>query len=842
MWHLGWIAPVCVAMDEIKGFGMAFNAAANKGFNLDLAGHWTLSALGSDDTLAMHVPGDVHSALFDAGRIPDPYFGRNEYALRDIADKDWVLTRQFEVPEVQLAGSWYLDIDNIDTVASVYINDTLVLEAANCFRRYRPSISQALKAGSNTIRVVIHSSVNEAARLQAEQPFPVPYVEHNCPIANGNLLRKPQCHYGWDWNIALAPLGLYGTVAVRRMAAARIEHVLAKQKHLDDGSVDLIVTVGMHADEAGITSLHIGLNGESERLDCGVNPGLTEVSHVIHVESPELWWPNGSGDQALSELVVETPEEKLTKLIGFRKLELVTDPDEVGARFAFRVNGREIFCKGANWIPADALFSRTSPAKTEALLQSAVDANMNMVRVWGGGFYEADWFYDMCDRLGLMVWQDFMFACNIYPSTKAFLEEVKAEVDYQVKRLSSHASIVVWCGDNELIGALSWFEVTRANRDRYLVSYDRLNRTIETGMKAVDADLTWWPSSPSPGILDFGDAWHADTSGDMHYWSVWHENKDFSDYRSVKPRFCSEFGFQSYTSMSVIETFADEADMNIASPVMESHQKNVGGNERIAGTMFRYFRFPKDFANFVYLSQVQQGLAIKTAVDYWRSLKPRCMGTVYWQLNDTWPVASWASLDYGGGWKALHYMARRFFQPVDVAVIPDDVTGSVSISAVNDTSDEVSVKVESWLVSLDGTREPLGIFEGVCQPDRACILGELSGDTLPEDKILFWQFTASNGMTGAGHHVKSTYKVLDLVPSKLAYSLSENAQGGWNIEVSTEALALYVVIETNQPGRFSDNAFDLCRGESRVITFIPENAGGDVPEFKLFDLHSCYAQ
>ncbi|OWK23788.1 hypothetical protein AJ87_30055 [Rhizobium yanglingense] len=263
---------------------------------------------------------------------------------------------------------------------------------------------------------------------------------------------------------------------------------------------------------------------------------------------------------------------------------------------------------------------------------------MNMIRVWGGGFYEHDWFYDLCDRLGLMVWQDFMFACNLYPSTEDFLDDVALEVDYQVKRLASHPSIALWCGDNELVGALTWFDESKRDRDRYLVSYDRLNRTIEQAMKKAAPGAIWWPSSPASGYLDFGDAWHADGSGDMHYWSVWHENKSFDNYRSVRPRFCSEFGFQSYTSLPVIKTYADKRDLNIASPVMELHQKNAGGNERIAGTMFRYFRFPKDFPNFVYLSQIQQGLAIKTAVEYWRSLKPHCMGTIYWQLNDTWPV------------------------------------------------------------------------------------------------------------------------------------------------------------------------------------------------------------
>ena len=789
----------------------------------------------------MPVPGDVHSALQAADLIPDPYFGRNEYALRYLADKDWELTRSFEIAADALSGSWYLDIDYLDTVATVMINDVEVLSAANSFRRYRPDVSKALKAGTNTIRIVIKSSVGEGARLQAQQPFFVPHHQGNSPIANGNMLRKPQCDFGWDWNIALAPLGLYGMVALRRIDGARIEHVEAVQKHNDDGSVDLTVTMTLYADEPGVVALHIGFDGLRERLDIGVNEGLTKVNQLFHLASPKLWWPAGSGEQALYELTVETPSERVTRQIGIRKVELLTDKDEAGNRFAFRVNGREIFCRGADWIPADALFSKTSPAKTQDLLQSAVDANMNMIRIWGGGTYEQDWFYDLCDRMGLMVWQDFMFACNIYPSTEDFLAEVREEVLYQVKRLASHASIVLWCGDNELIGALGWFDVTRNNRDRYLVSYDRLNRTIEVAMKEANPDLIWWPSSPASGYLDFGDAWHADGSGDMHYWSVWHENKSFDNYRTVRPRFCSEFGFQSYTSMPVIRQFADEKDMNIASPVMESHQKNAGGNERIAATMFRYFRFPKDFASFVYLSQIQQGLAIRTAVDFWRSLKPHCMGTLYWQLNDTWPVASWASLDYGGGWKAMHYMVRRFFQPVAVAAIPSDDESEIRLSVVNDTLEPVTLTIESFLVDLAGQKSPFKMFDAACTPDEANIAATIARAEIPENCILFWSFAASNGMAGEGHYTPVTYKALDLMPSGLETSVKAIESGKYEVTVVAKGLALHIMIEADCEGRYSDNAFDLCAGEARTILFTPSKPGGNTPSFTTFDLHSCYA-
>jgi Beta-galactosidase/beta-glucuronidase len=806
---------------------------------IDLAGSWRLATADGSRRADITIPGDVHSALKAAGIIPDPYFGRNENLVQWVAHEDWVVERQFTLEDVD--GSWYLDITYLDTVATISVNGVPVLEADNCFRRYRPDVTKALKPGDNTIRVLFHSSVAEAAKRQARQPFYIPYSTANCPIPNGNMLRKPQCDFGWDWNIALAPLGLYGEISLKKLPTARIEHVVTTQKHQDDGSVDVTVSVTLHAQDQGFLALHLSLGGERVRLDCGVGKGETTISHVFHIDNPKLWWPAGSGEQPLYELSVETPSETVMRQIGLRIVELLTDPDEAGSRFAFCINGREIFCRGANWIPADALFSLTSAEKTEDLLRSAVDANMNMIRVWGGGFYEQDWFYESCDRLGLMVWQDFQFACNLYPSTPEFLANVAEEVDYQVRRLVSHPSIVLWCGDNELVGALNWFKESLENRDRYLVSYDRLNRVIEQALAKAAPDAIWWPSSPAAGYLDYGDAWHADGSGDMHYWSVWHENKPFDDYRSVRPRFCSEFGFQSYTSLPVIQTYAEPKDMNIASPVMEHHQKNAGGNERIAGTMFRNFRFPKDFPNFVYLSQVQQAVAIKTAVDYWRSLKPHCMGTLYWQLNDTWPVASWSSLDYGGSWKVLHYHARRFFQPVSVMAIPSEDGSEIRFSVVNDTADDVTVTLNLSFLTMNGERQSLETAHIVVTPDAAVTALSLPASRVPEQALLAWSFTASNGMGGDGHYVPGTYKALELEPSGLELSVSPGEDGSFDLLVKAQGVALFVLVETDVPGRYSDNAFDLAAGESRLIRFTPADPAETLPQFRIYDLYSCQA-
>ncbi len=779
---------------------------------LDLGGEWSLSEIGGAHAVTFAVPGDGITALHAAGVLPDPYWGRNEYDCRWVSECDWVARRVFD----HAGGAADLVIEGLDCVAEVRLNGALVLEAANAHRRWRVQVD--LRAGENAVEIVFRSSVRAAAERQAGMPFYIPYQQVNGPIPFANMLRKQQCDFGWDWNIAL---GQFGVGAIRlEPARPRIGDILVSQVH-QAGSVSVSVVV--HADGAAVAVTLCGLSAQAPVVD-----GVARV--VLRIEAPALWWPAGQGPQVLHDLVVTMGDQVARRRIGLRDLALVSEADAAGRSFGFRVNGRHVFAKGANWIPADALTGRILPEAVRGLLQSAVDAHMNMIRVWGGGRYEPDWFYDLCDELGLMVWQDFMFACHLYPSTPGFLAEVDAEVRDVVGRIGHHACIALWCGDNELIGALTWFPESRKDRDRYLVSYDRLNRTIETALLDVMPGAQWWPSSPSPGPLAFGDAWHDDSSGDMHFWSVWHEGRDFDHYRDVKPRFCSEFGFQSYPSMAAIRRFADPADMNIASPVMESHQKNAGGNARIAETMFRYFRFPVGFANFVYLSQVQQGLAIKTAVTAWRSLKPHCMGTLYWQLNDTWPVCSWSSLDHGGHWKLLHHMAKEFYQPVLVSAVPHD--GGIALIAVNDRPDPVRVSVRAMAVDMAGQTRLLAEAQAEVGAAALPLCAVPLADLLPGEMLAFdWQ--GSDGTDARDVFAPMPYKAYDLLTAGVEAVVDSNA-----ITLTAQALALFVAVEADVPGRFSDNGFALLPGQPKRLTFTPQDADAR-PVFTLNDLHSA---
>lgn len=785
---------------------------------LNLAGEWSLSDDSGDHTCAINLPTDGITALHDAGLIPDPYWGRNEYDLRWIAERDWTVTRSFELTDTNVD----LVLSGVDTIVEVAVNGSVVLNCDNAFRSFRANLAQVAQAGTNTIRLTFKNSIAHAAKLQEAQPFYLPYQEGNNPIPNVNLLRKPQCDYGWDWNIALAPFGIYGEMQIAPATAPRIDHIMVDQTH-QDGGVDLTIKVGVSNYESEVS---VTIDGQT--VYAQVLYGVCTLS--VHLKNPQLWWPAGQGDQPLYDLAVTAGPATTTRKIGLRKMELVTEEDDAGLGFKFRVNDRDIFAKGANWIPADALAGRITPAKTRDLLQSAVDANMNMIRIWGGGRYEADWFYDICDELGLMVWQDFMFACNIYPSDTDYLENVRQEAVENVRRLQHHACLALWCGDNELVGALTWFEETRADRDRYLVNYDRLNRTLETALKDTDPQANWWPSSPSAGPLNFGDAWHDDSAGDMHFWSVWHEGRDFEHYRDVAPRFCSEFGFQSYPSMNAIRRFAAPEDQNIAAPVLESHQKNAGGNARIAETMFRYFRWPKHFDDFVYLSQVQQGLAIKTAVTHWRSLKPHCMGTLIWQLNDTWPVCSWASLDHGGDWKLLHHMAKAFYAPVLVTAVP--VENHILLRAINDTPIAQDVSIQVFAVSMAGDRRDLGAVTATVDQAAIDVFRTVASD-LQADEMLYFSWSTADGAAGSDIFAPRPFKAYDLQPPHLTHEVNGN-----QIRITAKGLALFVAIEADVAGRFDKNAFAMLPGQSCEVTFTPTNPD-DTPTFTLRDLYSA---
>jgi beta-mannosidase len=809
---------------------------------IDLAGNFMLtSPTVSDINLPITLPGDVHTALLAADRIPDPYFGENEKTVMWVNETAWSVERRFTAGAADIDGYLTLTLAEVDCIATILLNGEVIARTQNSFIRNDIDVSGKVRQGDNTIRIEFDIAPDVAQARADAHPFPIPFTKNY--QTNGlkgihmNFIRKAACHAGWDWGICVMPIGVYGTMSLRKSRLARQESVQVDQAH-GSSSVELSIKTRLFAFAHGEVELEHTIDGQVVTDKVSVQKGENVFTHNITIHSPKLWWPAGQGEQPLYELVTNLEGEKTTRQIGLRKLEWIVEKDEIDHSFKCRINGRDITMLGANWIPADAIPSRITPAVIRDLLESAKAANMNMLRIWGGGQYEPDFFYELCDELGILLWHDFMFACMSYPSDRPFLDNVRTEITQQVRRLSHHASIALWCGDNEVIGSLHWYPETKAAPERYVANYDRLNSMLGNIVEDEDPARRFWPSSPSMGYLDFSDGWHADTRGDTHYWDVWHSAKPFEAYRTVNPRFASEFGFQSFTSMNVIETFAEEKDRNPSSPVMENHQRNAGGNARILETMTRYFRFPRDFDQMVFLSQIQQGLAIKTAIEYWRSTKPRCMGTLFWQINDIWPVASWSSLDYGGQWKLLQYMAKRFFLPVNVVAVPhhDAVPTnsrgtpvenapptSILFRGINDTAKPVSIALEVRAVKIAGGDRVVFSGNTAISPDGAITVTAIPFESLAADEFLFFSWRDAKGnLLGENDYFPKPYKAYELVQPKVRAAWSE-VDGQLVLTLTSDQPALFVTATVDIPGYFSDNAVTLLPGRQTDLTFTPRH-------------------
>ncbi len=798
----------------------SFNSA------LDLHGQFALTARARDIATTITLPGDVHGALLAADLIPDPYYGENEKVVMWVGETAWTMERTFEASAADIDSYLTLTLAEVDCIATIFLNGEEIARTDNSFVRHDIDVTGKVHAGQNALRIEFSIAPDVAKDRSDAHPFPIPftynYQTNGLKGIHMNFIRKAACHAGWDWGICTMPIGVYGTMALRKSRLARQDSVEVNQTH-GTNSVELSIKTRLFAFAHGEVELEHSIDGQTISDKVSVQKGENVFTHNMTIANPKIWWPAGQGAQPLYELTTNLEGEVTTRKIGLRKLEWIIEKDEIDHSFKCRINGRDITMMGANWIPADAIPSRITPTVIRDLLESARAANMNMLRIWGGGQYEPDYFYDLCDELGILLWHDFMFSCMSYPSNREFLASVETEITQQVRRLSHHASIALWCGDNEVIGSLNWYPETRKDKERYIANYDRLNSMLHRIVEDEDPDRRFWPSSPSLGYMDFSDGWHSDTRGDLHYWDVWHSAKSFDAYRTVNPRFASEFGFQSFTSMNVIETFSEEKDRNPSSPVMENHQRNNGGNARILETMTRYFRFPRDFDQMVFLSQIQQGLAIKTAIEYWRSTKPRCMGTLYWQINDIWPVASWSSLDYGGQWKLMQYMAKRFFRLVNVVAVPNAENTEISLKGINDTGRPVSVALQVEAVKVTGKKRTVFSGNGAVGPDAAIVLATVSIADLAEDEFLYFSWKdAAGAVLGENDYFPKPYKAYELVRPTISTSWSDR-DGHAVLTLVSDKPALFATASVDVPGYFSDNALTLLPGQPVDLIFHPRH-------------------
>ncbi len=817
---------------------------------VSLGGLWNARSEDGLFDLSVPVPGSLMGALESAGHFGPRglFFGENNRTSEDIARRDFRFSHEFTLPSafVEVGAEVnkpriFLEADGLDTLATLWVNGVEVGKTANMHRRYRFDVSASLREGKNRIEILFSDSISYIQNLQEKRKLWHSYGDMPRYATQGfNRIRKSHCSFGWDWGPIVPDLGVWRSLSLVRYEGARLGTTAVAQRHRD-GWVDLDLSVPLEIWGDCSPRVVFSLSSPDGRPVASVTASLSEGRAVaaLSVQDPELWWPAGLGEQPLyilsTELFAdsEDPLEVKSLELGLRTLTVCQDEDQWGQTFSFAVNGLPFFARGADWIPEDVFLTRTDTSRLERLITDAVKGNFNCLRVWGGGVYPSDEFYALCDRAGLVIWQDLMFACATYDvSDEAFLKNILAEVEDNLERLRHHACLGLVCGNNEMeVAFVEWgMGETPKMRTEYLRQYQfEFPRLVSR----VAPDLFYWPASPSSGG-DFDNPNDPDR-GDTHFWEVWHGNKDFKEYEKHYFRFMSEFGFESFPSLRTIESFTEIEDRNIFSPVMEDHQRCVGGNEKIFNYLAKYFRFPKDFSSVVYLSQLSQEEAIRHGVEHWRRNRGRCMGAVYWQYNDNWPVASWSSVDYYGRWKALHYGARRFFDNVLLSAALDGPTVSLHLS--NESRHSVTGDVSWSLTDMAGVPVASGALDARVEPLSSLKLNELdlsselgssmqpsiseSGAT-PRERLFFYRF---NGRSSGGSLIALDgcvpfvpYKSLSLRPANLSLSAELDGQGGTLVTVNSDLPALFVELcGSDRDLLFSDNFFHLDGRHSKTV-------------------------
>ncbi|MCL4507406.1 MAG: glycoside hydrolase family 2 protein [Chloroflexi bacterium] len=791
---------------------------------LSINGAWRASQIGSGLRIPAQVPGCIHTDLIAAGKIPDPYYRDNELKLQWIGEVDWLYSRSFSVP----AGLPKHDVvllrcEGLDTFATIRINGNEVARTDNMFRTWEFDVKALLKRGQNTIEVQFDSTIPYIKQKEAAFHLPGWNAPHE--IAGRAWVRKEPCNYGWDWGPVLITCGIWRSIEFIAYDNARLTGIRILQDHSNSGQVILDVSPEIQADqpEALTTRIQASLNGKVVAETTGSPNGM------IAIDAPRLWWPNNLGEQPLYDVTVQLLDaagkviDTTSRRIGLRTLALDRHPDQWGESFQFVVNGAPFFAKGGNWIPADTFANAVSDERYRDLLMSVKNANMNMLRVWGGGIYEQDVFYGLCDELGICIWHDFMFACSTYPGfDQQFLDNVRAEAVDNVRRLRHHPSIALWCGNNEMEQGLvgpAWTERTMS-WDDYGKLFDQLLPEVT---RELDPQRSYWPSSPHTPVDNRAD-FNNPNSGDAHLWDVWHGRKPFEWYRTCTHRFNSEFGFQSFPEPRTVRGYAEPEDRNVTTYVMELHQRSGIGNAVIMHYMLDWFRLPSSFDMTLHLSQMLQGMAMKYAVEHWRRAMPRGMGTLYWQINDCWPVASWSSIDYHGRWKALHYMAKQFYAPVLVSALEDAATGRLEIHLTNDALQSTAGEVSWRLTNVQGktlahAKAPATVAASTSALVAVAEFGEYIGKHTARELLVWLEYRSKGKLISTNFATFARPKHLNLVDPQIETQVESLAKNEYAVTLTAARPALWAWLELEGiDALFSDNYVHLSRQNAvRVI-------------------------
>ena len=752
------------------------------------------------------VPGNIHSDLLENKLIEHPFIGNNEEKLQWISKTDWDYKTTFLVDRKTLQKRHIeLSFEGLDTYASVFLNDSLILKTNNAFREFQVEVKSILKA-ENELRIVFeNTSISEDKEKNS--------LKYTLPEGNRIFTRKAQFQYGWDWGPKLNTSGIWRPIKLTAWNDYKIENINIIQKTLTDSIASLIVEIADSNFSKDVLNYEVYINDTLQFQ----KPEKPEIP--ITIKNPKRWWPHNLGEPYLYDIkvVVRNGKTILDSVLvkkGLRTIDLITEKDSIGESFYFKVNDVPVYAKGANYIPQNSMQNQVTNAHYEKLLNDVVDANMNMLRVWGGGIYENDIFYDLCDEKGILVWQDFMFACAMYPGDQAFLENVQEEATQNVKRLRNHASIALWCGNNE--NAEGWnrwgWQADRSEHEKeeiwsyYLKVFDSiLPNTVD---KLTDTD--YWESSPKYGR---GNPKYK-FEGDAHDWWIWHDAYPFEHLEENVPRFMSEFGFQSFPSYEAIKYINQSDLIDISANSFQSHQKHSRGFQLMREYMERDFPVPEKAEDYVYMSQLLQAYGITKGIEAQRRAKPYNMGTLYWQLNDCWPVVSWSSIDFFGKWKALHYKAKHSFE--DVLVSSKVENNILRTYVINDDfeshSGELSVKI------LDFEGNPLYQFS------KSIILESNASQLQHQVNLEAFKLDASKVVVVSNfNNSQSLYYLVK--PKELKLKQGDIEQKitktdiGFSIELSSKTLQKDVFLYSDEKGHFLDNYFDLLPNETKIVVF-----------------------
>ncbi len=822
----------CVLIDQI-GLGAVGR--------LPLNDNWKVKQVRGRNWYPAQVPGVVQSDLMRNDIIPDPFVGMNERAVQWVDKEDWVYETTFELgTELLEHDNLRLVFEGLDTYADVYLNDVKVIVADNMFRCWRTGCKDLLLPGENTLRVCFHSPIKRD--LPKFMALDYEYPALNDQSENGGILnykvsvfaRKAGYNYGWDWGPRLVTMGIWRPVYLEYWNTMRLEDVHISTSEVSERSARIEVEIELDSLRSCLGRFQIS-NATSGLIyaerPVTITRGSNRFNQAFILKNPRLWWSNGLGSPTLYDFKVTVAVDgrvydSRTVPVGIRSIRLVTDRDMNGrgSSFYFELNGEPVFMKGANYIPNDSFMPRVSKERYRDVVARAVDANMNMLRVWGGGIYEDDYFYELCDRNGILIWQDFMFACSLYPCDDQMAANIRAEAVDNVKRLRNHACIALWCGNNEMNeGWHCWGWKQRFTKlglaDKVLGEYNRVFLDIlPSVVKEYDPKTDYRSSSP---YSDLYPSERNDLSGDRHNWDVWHGQAPFAVYEQAVPRFMSEYGFQSFPQLSTVKRYnPDEKHWDIESDVMLAHQRHPRGNELIRIYMERNYREPKDFESFLYMSQLLQADGMRLAIEAHRRNMPYCMGTLYWQHNDCWPVASWSTSDYYGNWKAAHYRVRAGFEDVIVSLTRAD--DRLQLYLVSDLRQPLSGMINLRMLDLSGNLlrerfEKVGLGANTANRVLDIDYYDFIASNAPENVVLHTTFESGDIRVQSVNFLAPLRQV-DLPPASLQTDISA-FNGGFSICVSSDLFArgVYLSVDHEKPLFFSDNYFDLLPGEKKIV-------------------------